>query len=142
MCDEAVVRAIETVFIRVEGEIASRQPICKTSGRCCHFEQHGHRLYTTGLETAYTVVRLQTALTPDALRAAIKRGGCPFQLDVLCGVHTIRPVGCRVYFCDSTAQEWMEDLAERSHKWMRDIHDAHKIEYRYGEWRSMLAMFT
>ena len=138
----AALDALEMVFIRVEGEIASRQPICTTSGRCCHFEKHGHRLYTTGLEAAYTVARLDRSLTRQALDAAISRGGCPFQLDILCSVHTIRPVGCRVYFCDPTAQTWMEDLAERAHGWIRAIHESHDIEYRYGEWRSMLAMFA
>jgi Fe-S-cluster containining protein len=138
---EAVLGALQSVFVRVEGEIASRQPICTTSGRCCHFEQFDHRLYTTGLETAYTIARLETPLTQDALDAAINRGGCPFQSDVLCNVHTIRPVGCRVYFCDPTAQQWMEDLAERAHNWVRAIHTEHNIAYRYGEWRSMLAMF-
>lgn len=140
--DGDVLDALKTVFIRVEGEIASRQPICTTSGRCCHFEKHGHRLYTTGLEAAYTVARLDGPLTRHALEAAISRGGCPFQLDILCSVHTIRPVGCRVYFCDPSAQTWMEDLAERAHGWVRAIHETHEIEYRYGEWRSMLDLFV
>ena len=139
---EAVLADLQSVFVRVEGEIASRQPICTTSGRCCHFERFDHRLYTTGLEVAYTIACLESPLTRDALDAAIKRGGCPFQGDVLCSVHTIRPVGCRVYFCDPTARGWMEDLAERAHGWVRAIHTEHNITCRYSEWRSILAMFV
>ncbi len=140
--EPAVVARLESIQRRLAGEIASRGPTCWASGRCCNFERAGHRLFATGLETAYTIARLDYPLTQDALRAAVDRGGCPFQVGGLCGVHTLRPVGCRVYFCDPTAQGWMEDLAERAHRSMRELHESEGIEYRYGEWRSMLALFA
>jgi len=60
----------------------------------------------------------------------------------LCGVHAIKPLGCRVYFCDRSAQTWQHDLSERLLGMIRELHQRHAIEYRYGEWRQMLAMFT
>jgi Fe-S-cluster containining protein len=72
---------------------------------------------------------------------ALARGGCPFQVRNLCGVHESKPLGCRVYFCDASAEKWQQDLSERLLGDLRAIHDRHGVEYRYGEWRVMLNMF-
>lgn len=82
------------------------------------------------------------ALTMQDIDVARARGGCPFQQSNLCSVHTIKPLGCRVYFCDRSAQEWQRSLSEAALADIRAIHDAHAIEYRYGEWREMLGMLA
>jgi Fe-S-cluster containining protein len=147
--DERIAAELEGVYEFVAAAIESRGPACWASGRCCNFEAAGHRLYVTGLEAAYTLARLPTgttgvppvALTPDALSAALARGGCPFQLANLCGIHAIKPLGCRVYFCDRSAQQWQEELSESMLAQIRAIHARHAIEYRYAEWCRMLALF-
>jgi Fe-S-cluster containining protein len=145
--DEGVALELESIYAYTAAAIEARGPACWASGRCCNFEAVGHRLYTTGLEAAYTVSRLAEqaaapALTPASLEAALARGGCPFQVANLCGVHTIKPLGCRVYFCDRSAQEWQMDLSERTLGRLKTLHERHGIEYRYGEWRAMLGMFV
>jgi Fe-S-cluster containining protein len=140
----AVLAELEAIYDYTAAAIESRRPICTASGRCCRFESWGHRLYVTGLETAYTVSRLDRtspALTNATLDSARAHGGCPFQLDKLCAVHAIKPLGCRIYFCDETAQEWQQDLYERTLRELRSLHERHHIEYRYGEWRGMLELF-
>jgi len=182
--DRAVVAALESVFADTAVAISSRGPACWASGRCCNFEAAGHRLYVTGLEAAYTVVRAGgSAVTPEApgagaageagrealgeeggqaggapiaqsrdrwhggrvlsltqVSAARARGGCPFQEANLCGVHTIKPVACRVYFCDKSAQAWQHDLGERMHERVRALHDRFGVPYLYAEWRGLLDM--
>ncbi|MBC7835554.1 MAG: YkgJ family cysteine cluster protein [Phycisphaerales bacterium] len=156
---------LESVYEGLAAAIAARGPKCWTSGKCCNFDAYGHKLYVTGLETAYTIERLSAPSTasapPDESSAAataprwrdgilrqsdiddaLARGGCPFQSGSLCGVHAIRPLGCRVYFCDPTAQGWQQDVYEKLLKDLRALHDRHGIEYRYGEWRQMLARFA
>lgn len=137
---------LEALFARVAGAIAQRGPACWASGRCCNFEAFGHRLYTTGLEAAYTVSKLRStehpALTSATLADAIARGGCPFQIGNLCGVHTIKPLACRVYFCDKSAQTWQGELLEGLMVDLRALHDRHAIPYRYAEWRALLGMFV
>lgn len=64
--------------------------------------------------------------------------GCVFQKANLCGAHTIKPLGCRIYFCDRSAQDWQQDVHEMLITDLRRLHERHGIEYRYGEWRSML----
>lgn len=166
---------LERTYAEAAAAIAARGPACWASGRCCNFDQAGHRLYVTGLEAAYCVVRMigsdwaaaaqrvrtgevgvsvtiagrdvsvAPAPTGDGiladLAAARARGGCPFQLANLCGVHTIKPLGCRVYFCDQAAETWQQELSERLLGQIRDIHDRHQLPYRYGEWRDMLDEF-
>lgn len=139
--DGRVSAELGAVYTLIADQIAARGPACWASGRCCNFRQAGHRLYVTGLEAAFTVSRLATPLRGQDLDGALARGDCPFLTGNLCGVHTIKPMGCRVYFCDASAQVWQTDLSERAMEMIRAIHDRHGIEYRYGEWRSMLSMF-
>jgi Fe-S-cluster containining protein len=80
-------------------------------------------------------------LTPATLAAAVARGDCPFLVSQLCGVHTLKPAACRIYFCDQSATHWQNELAERVHAQIRALHDLHAIPYRYGEWRELLALF-
>ncbi len=76
------------------------------------------------------------------LTPAQSQDACPFQVDKLCTVHAIRPMGCRVYFCDKTAQHWQHDLSEELLAEIRVLHDSSAIEYRYAEWRWLLDVFT
>src|ERR1043165_9471959 len=104
--DPRIAGALESIYTDVSAAIQARGPSCWASGRCCNFEKTGHRLYVTGLEAAYTIHRLAGPLTAEALAAARGRGDCPFLSANLCTVHTIKPIGCRVYFCDRSAGEW------------------------------------
>lgn len=141
-----IVSDLESIYTDTALEIERRGPACWASGRCCNFQKTGHLLYVTGLEAAYTISRLGPAGLPPldagSLASAVRQGDCPFLRGHLCGVHSIKPLGCRVYFCDRSAQQWQQDLSEQMLTRLRAIHDQHAIEYRYGEWRSMLALFV
>lgn len=144
--------ALEGVYEDVAREIKARGPACWASGRCCNFEKTGHRLYVTGLEAAYAVARRGECVassrergrivTLEQIGAARARGDCPFLRENLCGIHRIKPLGCRVYFCDRSAGAWQHALSERALDEIKRIHDLHSIPYRYGEWREMLEMFA
>jgi Fe-S-cluster containining protein len=157
---------LEAIYASVGEAVAARGPACWASGRCCNFERSGHLLYATGLETAYTLARAAMPrahplhVGPGAAIAGGsgdegaeagkgkgeggrgEGGGCPFQARNLCGVHGVRPLGCRVYFCDRSAQDWQRDLYERAMADLRALHDRCGISYLYGEWRSMLRLFA
>jgi Fe-S-cluster containining protein len=136
-----VVAGLRAVYAYLAAAVESRGPACWASGRCCNFDAAGHRLYATGLEAAYTLTHATGPLTPVALDDAIRRGGCPFQERNLCGLHPARPLGCRVYFCDRSAQGWQRELSERALAEVRAVHTRHGVEYRYAEWRSLLGLF-
>ncbi len=142
--DADTLAELEAVYADIAAQVSARGPACWASGRCCHFDAAGHRLYVTGLEAAATLIRLppDLALNKPALARARAAGGCPFQSANLCGVHAVKPVGCRVYFCDRSAEGWQSRLSEHALTQVRAIHDRRDIPYRYGEWRAMLGLVS
>lgn len=155
-----VVAAIDAMQAELMARIADRKPRCDASGRCCNFAKHGHLLFVTGLEAAVAVERIAQLRAGEAnkprardaaeprvvslaqVSAARERGDCPFLDGHLCGVHPARPMGCRVYFCDETAQEWQHAQSEWMMEEVRRLHEREAIEYRYAEWRWLLEVLA
>lgn len=138
--DQGIAGELEAIYAMIADAVEARGPACWASGRCCNFQKTGHLLYVTGLEAAYTVSRAPAALTPGVVEGATASGTCPYQERNLCGAHPMRPLGCRVYFCDRSAQDWQRSLSERMLEQVRRLHDRRGIAYRYGEWRAMLGL--
>ena len=128
--------AVGRVYDAVAAEVARRQPRCELSGRCCRFEEYGHRLYVTTIELAgFHHGRGEVAGVEDW-----DGKGCPFQVSKLCGVHAIRPFGCRMFYCDPSAREWQNDVYERLHGDLKRLHDRLAVPYYYLEWRQALGI--
>jgi len=139
----AIMAAIDKVYSDLEAAIAERGAICWASGRCCHFEPFGHRLYVTGLEIARVITSLQSAdRSADAppLPPEIDlRGDCVFQANKLCTLRALRPLGCRVYFCMEGTEDWQHEQYELLQQRLQRMHTQHALPYRYMEWRAGLA---
>jgi Fe-S-cluster containining protein len=125
--------AIEAIYADVQAAIDLRKPRCDASGRCCRFESFGHRLFVTTLELAAFVER---AGEPNL--AGWDGTGCPYQVNKLCSVHTLRPFGCRIFFCDPTADDWQQDQYEQFHLRLKQLHESAGVPYLYVEWREAL----
>jgi Fe-S-cluster containining protein len=139
---DKVIQAIGQLYGRLEQEIARRRPVCVASGRCCRFEEYGHRLYITTMELADFMHRLaDRTFTPQLAQAVTgwDGRGCPFQTGGLCGVHDIRPLGCRMYFCDASSTDWQQEQYELFHKELKNLHQELDVPYFYMEWREALA---
>lgn len=134
--------ALRDMHAEVAEAVAAHRPTCVASGRCCRFEEYGHRLYVTGLEAAWCLRGLGRNPTQPEVAAAVGRGDCPFLEAGRCGAHPWRPLGCRTFHCDGADEGWQQALTERLVGRLRSLHDAHGIPYRYGEWRTMLAYFA
>jgi Fe-S-cluster containining protein len=136
---------VQQLYARLQGEVERRKPICDQSGKCCHFDDYGHRLYVTTIELAAFVRQWRpTAVTienPRSLPIAPtpSAGGCPFQIDKLCSVHAIRPLGCRIFYCDPTATDWQNEQYEFFHRELKELHHQWDVSYAYLEWREALA---
>lgn len=132
--------AVARVYADLQAEIDARRPLCVISGRCCRFEEFGHRLYVTTLELATFCADLPVFRPGGVAESAWDGTGCPFQVGKLCGVHRLRPFGCRIFFCDTTSTVWQHDAYERLHAVLRRRHDELEVPYFYVEWRRALEM--
>lgn len=134
-----VSEAVGRIYRELQEEIDQRKPVCVISGRCCRFEEYGHRLYVTTLELAAFVKGLSDLSSTGApVSRSTDLGGCPFQIKKLCGVHAIRPFGCRVFFCDETATDWQHEQYKKFHARLRSLHEELGVPYFYMEWRAAL----
>jgi len=124
--------AVECVYEQLQDAIDLRRPRCDASGRCCRFEEFGHRLFVTTMELATFLAKAPPV--PGEWGGT----GCPFQSNRLCDVHTIRPLGCRIFFCDPSAGEWQAEQYERFHRQIKRLHDDLAVPYLYVEWRQGL----
>ncbi len=134
---EEVRRAVADVYSDLQSHIDSRRPVCIASGRCCRFDEFGHRLYVTTMELACFSYDVEQA--GNDVHARADEGGCRFQKSKLCGVHAIRPFGCRIFFCDATSTQWQQDLYKQMHDRFRRLHYSLSVPYFYLEWRPALA---
>jgi Fe-S-cluster containining protein len=140
---EDVRAAVGRVYADLQGEVDRRRPVCVASGRCCRFEEFGHRLFVTTMELAAFVHGLPEADPRGASRSPASPWdgtGCPFQVRKLCGVHAIRPFGCRMFFCDATSTDWQNQAYEHFHARLKALHEELSVPYRYVEWRAALEM--
>ena len=128
---------VSRLYEDVAREVDARRPLCVVSGRCCGFDEFGHRLYVTSLELAVFLNELRDVPhrhdNPDPK-------GCPFQSGRLCTVHAIRPFGCRIFFCDATSTQWQQALYESFHARLKRLHEELAVPYAYLEWRQALKM--
>ena len=134
-CPEAL-SSIEGLYHSVQQEVDRRRPLCVISGRCCRFEEFGHRLFVTTLELARFVRDRGAIHVPNEWDGT----GCPYQRAKLCTVHAIRPFGCRMFFCDATSTQWQNETYERFHAELKQLHERFDVPYYYLEWREALKM--
>jgi Fe-S-cluster containining protein len=145
--DTRIDRALRTLYADIDAAIAKRGPTCWQSGKCCDFGSYGHRLYVTALEVAWFRQQAVRSGEPrDAGEASsltltqfADGPRCPYQHDRTCTTHAIRPLGCRVFFCQAGTQTWQQELYEAYLSKLRALHDRQGIAYRYADWLALLA---
>ena len=162
---DEISQAIRSLYDDLDQAVRDRRPVCNASGRCCKFEAYGHRLYVTGLEIAWFLVGVWSRVSGDggdpayAAKDPFKPnpgislvqlaptpkpqnptpGTCPYQINGLCSTHTIRPLGCRVFFCEEGTEDWQQDTTEHFLDRLKQLHVEHDLPYAYMEWRAGLA---
>ncbi len=141
----AISLAISQIHQNINQDVAQKQPVCDASGKCCRFKEYGHRLYVTGIEIAWVLNQLDTTATipniptyqsSDLQLTQLSNNPqliCPYHIDGLCAIHKVRPMGCRLYFCDGT-DEWQNSRYEHYQSLFKELHNAHNIPYAYMEW--------
>lgn len=116
-------------YDRLDRTIADRGPTCWNHGSCCKFGEFGHKLFVTTVELAYFVRGNR-----DDWRPPSAEDSCPFQFQGKCTAREHRPMGCRIFFCDPTAQHWQNDEYEKQLRTLKAISTTSGVDYRYIEW--------
>ena len=151
-----LLKRLEAFYDQLDEKIASHQPICRNRGACCRFDSYGHRLFVTGLEMHWflhhhadavgqlavqggaseTACTARPAVTPHRLPVLKpdKAAGCPFQQHGQCTTRIGRPVGCRVFFCESEREGWQGELSEWALAQLKQFHQDFASPYTYTEW--------
>lgn len=100
-------RGLRAIYEELDAAIAARSPRCDRSGRCCRFDQWGHRLYASRAEALFFAERHGWP------GGAFGHESCPYLRDGLCSAREGRPLGCRVFFCDPGYKGQAEVLTEQ-----------------------------
>ena len=117
---------VREIYAEADAAVAVAAPRCEASGRCCRFGEYGHTLFISQLEAD---VLLESA---PAFEQPVSRDFCPFQVDGLCTTREPRPLGCRVYFCDSAYQDVGQQISERGIKRLKELSIEEGIPWRYA----------
>ena len=106
-------------------DVARAGPVCDLSGRCCRFNEFGHKLYISRPEAQ---LLLERGL-PD--NSTVDESGCPFQVGGLCTARERRPLGCRIYFCDPNYAGIGEVLSEAYIARLKQLHNQTGTPWEY-----------
>lgn len=121
-------------YDRVDAVVASHSPVCRNRGLCCKFAAFGHRLYVTEPERRFFV----NGLAPEWRPAAPDQADCPYHVGGVCTARQHRPLGCRIFFCEESAQAWQGPVYERFLAELKEIGRELDLPYSYREWLSAL----
>jgi hypothetical protein len=120
------------VYAEADAAVAAAGPKCDASGRCCRFKEYGHTLFISKLEADV----LLAAAPPYA--QPVSADFCPFQTDNLCTARDPRPLGCRIYFCDSNYQETGNAITETYLRRLKALATEHGTGWRYAPLHTFL----
>jgi Fe-S-cluster containining protein len=70
---------------------------------------------------------------PPSARPPYRRLHCPYQVGPRCTAYDRRPLGCRVFSCQDRPAAWRQAVYEEFHLAIRQLHDGHRLPYRYVE---------
>jgi Fe-S-cluster containining protein len=136
--DRRLREALERLYADLDADVAAMEPTCWNRGLCCRFGAAGHRLFVTTLELVYFASGL-TQRDGRLREVEATRDRCPYQIDGRCTARDVRPLGCRVYFCQASNRWWQPRMSERWLARLKELHVAFGVPYVYVEWLAGLA---
>jgi hypothetical protein len=133
-----LIDALNSLYAELDSRIAAHRPVCRNRTTCCKFDTFGHKLYVTTLELAFFRAHHADEISRTTIDSP-PLAQCPYQVDGLCTTREGRPVGCRVFFCESKDESWQGEITEWALEQLRGIHSKFNVPYSYMEWTVGLA---
>jgi Fe-S-cluster containining protein len=138
--DRSFLRAMDDLYACLDRRVSERTPVCVNRGDCCRFGEFGHRLYVTPAELAYFVANVEEPILVDgSILATEPLDRCPYQQAGKCSARIGRPMGCRIFFCETRSQGWQPGETESTLAEIKALHERFTIPYAYLEWLDSLA---
>lgn len=136
--DDNLLNPIRELLQQLDTQIASLNPECRNCGSCCDFARHGHRLYVTTLEVLVFASSVELHQLTGRQRQAVQAGRCPFRDQQGCSPRTVRPTGCRIFFCQGIDQAFQNEMTEHVLTSLRELHESLAVPYCYMNWLEWL----
>jgi len=126
--------ALRDLWREIDEAVAERGVSCRACGRCCDFPRAGHVLFAAKIELDVCLAWAAAHRVTDAraARSLLARGRCPFHRGGLCAVRPVRPLGCRVYFCDVRWADEVASVGESSRRGLGELSRRYGVEWWYG----------
>ncbi|MCD4657897.1 MAG: YkgJ family cysteine cluster protein [Planctomycetes bacterium] len=128
-------RALTQIYDELTQEIAQleRIPRCFNCGACCNFNYFEHTPFVTALELQYIKAGVQEdAELQKIMLLQPDENLCPFFWEQNCYAHGLRPLSCRVYFCNLRYEkELVGEIYEKYHRRIQELHEKSRLEYKY-----------
>lgn len=119
---------LEAIYHDLDEAVAGQGPVCRLSGRCCRFAEYGHTLFLSAPEAALLI-----SAAPPPSRALDDGQNCPWQNDRgHCTARGVRPLGCRVYYCDPTFDGRAEALSEQYLARLKRLAEDFELPWNYA----------
>ena len=120
------------IYKKLDAELASINPGCNACGTCCHFDEFGHALYASTIETDYIKDNVEVpSFDPD-------KNVCPFLINNQCTIRKHRALGCRVFFCNPHYKETLQEIYEKYYTMIKDLAIENIAEWHYAPMMKLL----
>ena len=124
------------LYSDLEYDIQKAGPICELSGRCCRFDEYGHTLFLSNIESELFFSRPpKQSITEDDNR-------CPYQEGALCTARENRPLGCRIFFCDPSYQQKASELSEEYLGRLKSLATRYDEPWQYAPLKQMVNQYV
>jgi len=122
---DAALDELAALYRQLDERLDELAPACRQCGQCCEFARKDYRLFASHLERALVLRRhAQPRLTPS--------GACCFLVEGRCSIHPLRPLACRVYFCDPAHKAREQDIYHAFQRRVRALTDKHHLAWNYA----------
>ena len=132
--EQAVVEAVERIYLSLEAELLQTPDKCSACGKCCDFESFGHKLYITTPELLYFRAMLVENKIPIL---PMTTGVCPYRKDGKCSVYPWRFAGCRIFNCSGDA-DLQSQLSEGTITSCKLLCEQLELKYQYMDLKNGL----
>ena len=130
-----IFQELQQIYAELAIEISQleRKPKCYDCGACCNFNYFDHTPFITELELQN--IRAGLLSNPEiSMLLSIQQDEnlCPFFINQTCKAHELRPLSCRVYFCNIDYENNVaNEIYEKYHRKIKLLHEKSGISYLY-----------